>query len=112
MARWYAMFTTVVLVSACGHSPLPALQTSVPLALPVAATAIESVTGDVRASVDRFLVKHHPGMVRESLTVARTVQNGVQLFEATGKSPRQLRRLNGHYDVTTRVATVDTDVVL
>jgi hypothetical protein len=112
MSRSYALLLVSMMLLACGQSPLGASRSVLP---PVAATSLitesDSVRGTVQADLTRYLTKKHPGSVIVKLTVERLVHDGQLRFEATCQSPRQLRRIVGHYDVAKRVSNVEDDTL-
>lgn len=111
MARLVTVLSLCLLTGGCGRPlPLP-LPAAVMAPVPVRVSAV-SVRGSIRGTIMRYLAKAHPTMVidEKAFTVTEAVVGGKRAFTAIVVSPRQRRRLAGHYDVTTQTAAVETDV--
>ena len=113
MSRLQALLLVSVLLPACGQPALPTLRLAAPVAAVAGAETEEtSVRATVRDTITRYLARKNANMTIEKLYIAKSAQNGMQLFSARCTSPRQVRRIEGRYDVTKRIAMVESDTLL
>jgi hypothetical protein len=107
MDRLIVLLMVSTLLPACGHPVQPSIRPMVPVVAAASQPdAAPSVKGIVRDAIIRYLAKKHPNMTMGTPTVARTVKNGQQAFSAKCTSPRQVRRIEGYYDVAKRMGLV------